>query len=63
MVVALGIRKERDRQDIYTLAQKLLRSGLLGPPQHSGLSTPDPRDNMRFFPTSAHLTVQAKGKF
>ena len=32
MVVALGIRKERDRQDIYTLAQKLLRSGLLGPP-------------------------------
>jgi mRNA interferase RelE/StbE len=32
MVVALGIRKEGDRQDIYTLAQKLLRSGLLGPP-------------------------------
>jgi mRNA interferase RelE/StbE len=32
MVVALGIRKEGDRQDIYTLAQKLLRSGLLGTP-------------------------------
>jgi mRNA interferase RelE/StbE len=32
MVVALGIRKEGDRQDIYTLAQKLLRSGLLGSP-------------------------------
>ena len=32
MVVALGIRKEDDRQDIYALAQKLLRSGLLGPP-------------------------------
>ena len=32
MVVALGIRKEGDRQDIYTLAQKILRSGLLGPP-------------------------------
>ena len=31
-IVALGIRKEGDRQDIYTLAQKLLRSGLLGPP-------------------------------
>jgi mRNA interferase RelE/StbE len=32
MVVAVGIRKEDDRQDIYTLAQKLLRSGLLGSP-------------------------------
>jgi mRNA interferase RelE/StbE len=32
MVVALGIRKEGDRQDIYALAQKLLRSGFLGPP-------------------------------
>jgi mRNA interferase RelE/StbE len=31
-VVAVGRRKEGDRQDIYTLAQKLLRSGLLGPP-------------------------------
>jgi mRNA interferase RelE/StbE len=31
-VVAVGIRKEGDRQDIYTLAQKLLRSGLLGSP-------------------------------
>jgi mRNA interferase RelE/StbE len=32
MVVAVGIRKEDDRKDIYALAQKLLRSGLLGPP-------------------------------
>jgi mRNA interferase RelE/StbE len=32
MVVAVGIRKEGDRQDLYTLAQKLLRSGLLGAP-------------------------------
>jgi mRNA interferase RelE/StbE len=32
MVVAVGIRKEGDRQDIYALAQKLLRSGLLGAP-------------------------------
>jgi len=32
MVVAVGIRKEGDRKDIYTLAQKLLRSGLLGSP-------------------------------
>jgi mRNA interferase RelE/StbE len=31
-VVAVGIRREGDRQDIYTLAQKLLRSGLLNPP-------------------------------
>lgn len=31
-VVAVGIRKEGDRQDIYALAQKLLRSGLLGSP-------------------------------
>jgi mRNA interferase RelE/StbE len=31
-VVAAGIRKEGDRQDIYALAQKLLRSGLLGSP-------------------------------
>jgi mRNA interferase RelE/StbE len=31
-VVAVGIRKEGDRQDIYALAKKLLRSGLLGSP-------------------------------
>ena len=31
-VVAVGIRKEGDRRDIYTLAKKLLRSGLLDPP-------------------------------
>jgi mRNA interferase RelE/StbE len=32
LVVAVGIRKEGDRQDIYALAKKLLRSGLLGSP-------------------------------
>jgi mRNA interferase RelE/StbE len=32
IVVAVGIRKEGDRRDIYALAQKLLRSGLLGAP-------------------------------
>jgi mRNA interferase RelE/StbE len=32
MVVAVGLRQEGDRQDIYTLAKKLLRSGLLDPP-------------------------------
>jgi mRNA interferase RelE/StbE len=32
LIVAVGIRKEGDRRDIYTLAQKLLRSGLLDPP-------------------------------
>jgi mRNA interferase RelE/StbE len=31
-VVAVGIRREGDRQDIYALAQKLFRSGLLGSP-------------------------------
>jgi mRNA interferase RelE/StbE len=31
-VVAVGIRKEGDRQDIYALAKKLLRSGLLDSP-------------------------------
>ncbi len=31
-VVAVGIRKEGDRRDIYILAKKLLRAGLLGPP-------------------------------
>ena len=30
IVVALGIRKEGDRRDIYALAQKLVRLGLLG---------------------------------
>lgn len=28
LVVAVGLRKERDRKDIYTLAQKLVRLGL-----------------------------------
>jgi mRNA interferase RelE/StbE len=31
-VVAVGIRREGDRQDIYELAKKLLRSGLLDTP-------------------------------
>jgi len=30
VVVAVGIRKEGDRRDIYALAQKLVRLGLLG---------------------------------
>ena len=30
LVVALGIRKEGDKRDIYALAQKLVRLGLLG---------------------------------
>jgi mRNA interferase RelE/StbE len=29
MVVALGIRKDGSKQDVYTLAKKLLRMGLL----------------------------------
>ena len=32
VVVAVGLRKEGDRHDIYALAQKLIRSGLLKPP-------------------------------
>lgn len=31
LVVALGIRKEGDKRDVYALARKLLRLGLLGP--------------------------------
>ncbi|MCA1726079.1 MAG: type II toxin-antitoxin system RelE/ParE family toxin [Thermomicrobia bacterium] len=30
-VVALGIRKQGDKNDIYTLAQRLFRQGLLVP--------------------------------
>ena len=30
VVVAIGLRREGDRQDIYRLAQRLLRLGLLG---------------------------------
>lgn len=30
IVVALGIRKEGDKRDIYALAQKLVKLGLLG---------------------------------
>ncbi|MBI3327446.1 MAG: type II toxin-antitoxin system RelE/ParE family toxin [Nitrospinae bacterium] len=32
LVVALGIRKEGSKRDVYALAQKLLRLGLLEPP-------------------------------
>jgi mRNA interferase RelE/StbE len=32
LIVALGIRKEGSRADVYELAQKLLRLGLLNPP-------------------------------
>jgi mRNA interferase RelE/StbE len=32
LVVALGIRKEKSKQDIYALARKLLRLRLLEPP-------------------------------
>jgi mRNA interferase RelE/StbE len=31
-IVALGIRKEDDKNDIYTLAQRLFTQGLLVPP-------------------------------
>lgn len=31
-VVAVGIRKEGDKSDVYALARKLLRLGLLEPP-------------------------------
>ena len=30
-VVTIGRRKEGDKQDVYTLAQKLVQAGLLGP--------------------------------
>ena len=32
LVVAVGIRKEGDKRDIYTLARKLLRLHLVEPP-------------------------------
>jgi len=32
-VVAVGIRKEGDRSDIYQIAARLMRSGLIGFPQ------------------------------
>ena len=32
LVVAVGIRKEADRKDIYALAQKMIRLGLIEPP-------------------------------
>lgn len=33
IVVAVGIRREGHRHDIYTLAQRLIRLGLVDPPQ------------------------------
>lgn len=33
LVVAMGLRKEGDRRDIYALAKKLLRLGLLDRPE------------------------------
>ncbi len=33
LVAALGLRREGDRGDIYSLAQRLIRLGLLEPPQ------------------------------
>lgn len=35
-VVALGIRKHGDKKDIYTLAQRLFRQGLLAPDTKEG---------------------------
>jgi len=32
LVVAVGTRKEGDRKDIYALAQKMIRLGLIEPP-------------------------------
>jgi mRNA interferase RelE/StbE len=32
LVVAVGIRKEGDKQDVYALAKRLIRLGLLEPP-------------------------------
>ena len=31
LVAAVGIRKEGDKKDIYALAQKMIRLGLIGP--------------------------------
>jgi len=33
LVMALGIRKEKDKEDVYTLTQRLIRLRLLEPPQ------------------------------
>ena len=33
LVLGLGIRKDGDKKDIYALAKKLLRLGLIEPPQ------------------------------
>ena len=33
LVIAAGIRRDGDRHDIYTLAQRLVRLGLIEPPE------------------------------
>ncbi len=33
IVIAVGIRRDRSRQDVYRLAQRLVRLGLIEPPQ------------------------------
>ena len=33
IIIAAGIRRGGDRQDIYTLAQRLVRLGLVEPPE------------------------------
>ena len=38
VVVAVGIRKEDDKKDIYALAQKLIRARLLEPPSEKPLA-------------------------
>ena len=43
LVVAVGIRKEGSKEDIYELARKLLRRGLLAPDNEDG----DDVDNIK----------------
>ena len=40
-VVAVGIRKEGDKADVYTLAKKLIKVGLLEPPIKSPEEKPE----------------------
>ena len=42
-ILALGIRREGDRSDIYTLARRLFRQGLLAPATRDSAGAP-PRD-------------------
>jgi mRNA interferase RelE/StbE len=44
VVVAVGIRKEGDKKDIYTLAQKLIRARLLEPPVEESPAEDQPSD-------------------